>query len=77
MAENTSYGILTSAHKGCQLAKSLKIPKQSSFKTPLMVSSPEVLNSMPLGPEFAKAGKNFLLKTLSVLDDPDESRIDK
>ena len=42
-----------------------------------MVSSPEVLNSMPLGPEFAKAGKNFLLKTLSVLDDPDESRIDK
>ena len=42
-----------------------------------MVSPPEVLNSMPLGPEFAKAGKNFLLETFSVLDDPAESRIDK
>lgn len=77
LAENTSYGILTSAHKGSQLAKSLKVPKQSSFKTPLMVSSPEVLNPMRLGPEFAKARKNFLLETFSVLDDPDESKIDK
>lgn len=42
-----------------------------------MVSPPEALNSMPLGPAFAKAGKNFLLETFSVLDDPAESRIDK